>query len=54
MPNNFDAVFAICSMCVPLAVLAESYAQMFVIFNKFYRSVIKYQLRKSIKIFKSK
>ena len=27
-------------MCVPLVVLAESYAQMFVIFDKFYWSVI--------------
>ena len=36
-------------MCVPLAVLAESYAQMFVIFDKFYWSVIKYQLRKASK-----
>ena len=41
-------------MCVLLAVVAEGYAQMFVIIDKFYRSVSKYQMRNSFKIFKSK
>ena len=41
-------------MCVPLAVLAESYSQMFVIFDKFDWSVIKYQLRKSFKYLRVK
>ena len=36
-------------MCVPLAIIAESYVQMCVIFDKFYQIVIKYQLRKSLK-----
>ena len=34
------------NMCVPLPIIAEIYAKMFVIFDRFYQSVIKYQLRK--------
>ena len=41
-------------MCVPLTVLAESYAQMFVIFDKFYWSLIKYQLRRASKYLRVK
>ena len=40
-------------MCVPLADVTESYAQLFVIFDKFNWSVFKYQLRINFKIFKS-
>ena len=55
MPVMIAAVFAIFSLCVlPLAIGAESYAQMLVIFNKFYNDIIKIKLRKRFNILKSK
>ena len=41
MPRILAAVFAMFSMCVLLAVADESYAQMFVVVNTFYKRIIK-------------
>ena len=42
MPNILRLCFCnMFYMCVPLAIIAESYAQVFVIFDKFYQSSIK-------------
>ena len=38
---------------VPLGVAAESYAQMFVVFNKLYNGIIKNKRMKSLNILKS-
>ena len=53
MPSIFVSAIVIFSMCIPLTIVAESYAQMFMIINKFFNSIIKNKLRTSFDIVKS-